>query len=188
MVIIQNHNTIYSSLLFLHSPFFTFNPTPSTCHSASFNFQPYSRGWSLTSKKPFLSYLICVKVRVGTREASSPDPLGQDITPVRTILHPLYSPPGLWNDLGLVILSQPADVLEANIGLACMPGPGDAFLLDQCLVAGWGEERFHSGISSTLQKTQVPLVDPQACRAALRTTKLGPWFQLHSSFICAGKV
>ena len=120
---------------------------------------------------------------MGARDASSPDPLVQDMTPVSTILHPLYSPPGLWDDLGLLILSQQADV-----SLACMPGPGDALILDQCLVAGWGEERFNSGMSSTLQKTQVPLVDSQACRAALRSTKLGPWFQLHSSFICAGKV
>ena len=29
-----------------------------TSYSASFNFQPYSRGWSLTSKKPFLSLII----------------------------------------------------------------------------------------------------------------------------------
>jgi hypothetical protein len=36
--------------------FFTLNHTPSILHSASFKFQPYSRGWSLTSKKPFLLY------------------------------------------------------------------------------------------------------------------------------------
>jgi hypothetical protein len=37
-----------------HPSFFTLKPTPSIIHSASFNFHPYSRGWSLTSKKPFL--------------------------------------------------------------------------------------------------------------------------------------
>ena len=49
--------TLHSSLLILRPPFFTRNPTPSILHSASFNFQPYSKGWSLTSKKPFLSIL-----------------------------------------------------------------------------------------------------------------------------------
>ena len=44
--------------------FFTLNPTPSILHSASFNFQPYSRGWSLTSKKPFLFCLINVTEHV----------------------------------------------------------------------------------------------------------------------------
>ena len=33
-------------------------PTPSARHSESLNFQPYSRGWSLMSKKPFLLFLI----------------------------------------------------------------------------------------------------------------------------------
>ena len=51
---IQKHITIHSSLLILHPPFFTLNPTPPILHSASFNFQPYSRGCSLTWKKPFL--------------------------------------------------------------------------------------------------------------------------------------
>jgi hypothetical protein len=37
-----------------HPSFFTLNPTPSILNSASFNFQPDSKGWSLTSKKPFL--------------------------------------------------------------------------------------------------------------------------------------
>ena len=44
-----------------HPSFFTLNLTPSILHSqssilhsSSFNFQPYSRGRSLTSKKPFL--------------------------------------------------------------------------------------------------------------------------------------
>ena len=38
--------------------FSTLNLTPFILHSGSFNFQPYSRGRSLTSKKPFLSIII----------------------------------------------------------------------------------------------------------------------------------
>ena len=49
---IQKNITLHSSLLFLHPPFFTLKP--STLHSSLFNFQPYSSGRSLTSKKPFL--------------------------------------------------------------------------------------------------------------------------------------
>jgi hypothetical protein len=47
---------IHSSLLILHPPLFAVNHTPFIIHSASFNFQPYSRGLSLTSKKSFLFY------------------------------------------------------------------------------------------------------------------------------------
>ena len=38
----------------LYPSFFTLNPTPFILHYAFFNFQSYSRGWSLTSKKSFL--------------------------------------------------------------------------------------------------------------------------------------
>ena len=49
---------ICSSLSILHPQFSTLNPTPSILHSASFNFQPYSRCRSLTLKKPILIYIF----------------------------------------------------------------------------------------------------------------------------------
>lgn len=39
---------------------------------------------------------------------------------------------------------------------------------------------------SELRKVEVPIVDKIDCQNRLRTSKLGPYFQLHSSFICAG--
>ena len=51
----QKHINIHSSLLILRPPFFTLNPTP---FSLFFNFKPFSRGWSLTSKKPFFGYIL----------------------------------------------------------------------------------------------------------------------------------
>jgi hypothetical protein len=50
--------TLISSLLNLHPPFITLNPTPFVIHPIFFNFQPHSRGWSLTSKKHFLLLFI----------------------------------------------------------------------------------------------------------------------------------
>ena len=44
----QKHITLHSSLLIM------INLLPPILHSASFNFQPYRRGRSLTLKKPFL--------------------------------------------------------------------------------------------------------------------------------------
>ena len=41
--------------------FFTLNLTPFILQFASFNFKPYSRGWSLTSKKPFLYTQLSVQ-------------------------------------------------------------------------------------------------------------------------------
>ena len=55
----QKKFTLYSSPLILHPSFFDLNPTPSILHPASINFHPYSSGWSLTLKKPFLFVLSC---------------------------------------------------------------------------------------------------------------------------------
>ena len=53
---IQKHITLHFSLLILHPPFFTLNPTRSILQSASFNFQPYNtivnRGRSLFLRNP----------------------------------------------------------------------------------------------------------------------------------------
>lgn len=37
-----------------------------------------------------------------------------------------------------------------------------------------------------LRKVELPVVDRTDCQNRLRTTRLGSYFQLHSSFICAG--
>ena len=39
---------------------------------------------------------------------------------------------------------------------------------------------------TTLRKVDLPIVDNASCQSRLRGTRLGPSFQLHSSFICAG--
>lgn len=37
-----------------------------------------------------------------------------------------------------------------------------------------------------LRKVALPLVDNASCQSALRSTRLGPYFRLHESFLCAG--
>lgn len=37
-----------------------------------------------------------------------------------------------------------------------------------------------------LRKVELPIVDRTDCQTRLRSTKLGQYFQLHGSFICAG--
>jgi hypothetical protein len=39
-----------------------------------------------------------------------------------------------------------------------------------------------------LKKVDLPVVPQDACLQALRKTRLGPYFKLHESFICAGGV
>jgi len=39
---------------------------------------------------------------------------------------------------------------------------------------------------SILKNVELPIISREKCMEALRTTRLGPKFELHKSFICAG--
>jgi len=46
-----------------------------------------------------------------------------------------------------------------------------------------GSERKYQ---AELRKIDLPIIDRESCQTRLRSTKLGQYFQLHGSFICAG--
>ena len=110
------------------------------------------------------------------------------------VIHPQYYPPGVFYDLALLQLDASADITKNNIGLECLPDSrGESYVVDQCVVTGWGKETFGaSGISAILKKIQVrsldhsfflpctlhrhcqvPLVDHLACQSQLQNQKLG---------------
>ena len=73
------------------------------------------------------------------------------------VIHPQYYPPGVFYDLALLQLDAAADITKNNIGLECLPDSrGESYVVDQCVVTGWGKETFGaSGISAILKKIQV---------------------------------
>ena len=106
------------------------------------------------------------------------------------VIHPQYYPPGVFYDLALLQLDASADITKNNIGLECIPDSrGESYVVDQCVVIGWGKETFGaSGISAILKKIQVrslkrsffylvqcqvPLVDHLVCQSQLQNQKLG---------------
>jgi hypothetical protein len=56
--------------------------------------------------------------------------------------------------------------------------------LIDCFVTSGKEGRYQV----ILKKVDVPVVPRDACLQSLRKTRLGPYFKLHESFICAGGV
>lgn len=70
----------------------------------------------------------------------------------------------------------------------CLPPPGAKFDNQRCTASGWGKDVF--GKAGTyqviLKKVELPMVPSDKCQTALKTTRLGPKFTLHNSFICAG--
>lgn len=100
-------------------------------------------------------------------------------------IHPQYNKGGdLYNDYALLRLRTPAE-LTYNVDTVCL---GTSFFSESCVVAGWGKDKFgkHGEYQRVLKKVEVPTWDNESCQNALRTTKLGRYFSLDWSFVCAG--
>ncbi|XP_011863971.1 PREDICTED: transmembrane protease serine 9-like isoform X2 [Vollenhovia emeryi] len=131
-------------------------------------------------------------------------------------VHPSYYGGGLFHDVAVLILAEPvtfsANVLPICLpeqGTVFLAG-------SRCYGLGWGSDSFgepqveltHFRVSllsayqkafvrnhvtesggqyqAELRKVNLPIVDQEDCQTRLRGTKLGQYFELHGSFICAG--
>lgn len=133
-----------------------------------------------------------LKVRLGEWDVNRDDEFYPFVeTNIRDIvLHPDFQPSSLINDLALLRLEQPIDGAQMpHIAPACLPAPDEHFNQQRCWVAGWGKDAFgqHGTFQSVLKKVDLPVVKRLDCENALRfETKLGKFFRLHSSALCAG--
>ncbi|KRT79654.1 Trypsin, partial [Oryctes borbonicus] len=100
----------------------------------------------------------------------------------KTILHPSYSNANLRNDIALIILDEPIKLVD-NIGLICIPPPSTSLGDVTCTVSTLNGD-FDDFNQIIL--IEIPIVPKQTCLKKLRSTRLGEFFQLHYSFVCAG--
>lgn len=101
------------------------------------------------------------------------------------IIHPDYRVDSLQNDIAILILSSPIEITE-NVNLICIPSPGIALDRKTCIVSAWNKNRFIKNPNSFLKLVVLSIVPRELCIESLRETRLGPYFQLHKSFLCAG--
>lgn len=103
------------------------------------------------------------------------------------IIHPQYHPEALINDIAILILETPFRLAE-NVGIICLPPPGGLYRnTTTCTVSGWGKNSWKKGTyQAVLKKIDISIVPKHQCIQSLRDAKLGPQFQLHPSFLCAG--
>ncbi|XP_028128366.1 phenoloxidase-activating factor 2 isoform X2 [Diabrotica virgifera virgifera] len=103
------------------------------------------------------------------------------------IFHEEFVPGILHNDVALLILDEAVNKAD-HIGTICLPPQNLKINSKNCFVTGWGQKDFgrKGKFQAILKKIELPTIDKRICQDALRTTRLGPKFGLHSSFMCAG--
>lgn len=136
-----------------------------------------------------------LKVRLGEWDVNRDDEFYPFVeTNVRDIIvHPEFQTASLVNDLALLRLERPVDAEQMpHVAPACLASQRDlaaASSAQRCWVAGWGKDAFGATgtFQSILKKVDLPVIGRHECENALRyQTKLGKFFRLHSSAICAG--
>ncbi|XP_076624033.1 inactive CLIP domain-containing serine protease A28 [Colletes latitarsis] len=155
-------------------------------------------GGSLITDKAVLTAAHCVAklensrlvARIGQFDLEK-QPSGQPVpyqeANVKTaVTHPSFYSAGLFHDIAVLILDKPVN-RSINARSICIPRQGSIFPAGtDCIGTGWGKNSFGGTYQTELRKVEVPIVDKTDCQSRLRATKLGPYFQLHSSFMCAG--
>lgn len=131
-----------------------------------------------------------LKIRAGewdtqTREELFPH---QDRYVSEIIIHENYYKGGLFNDVALLTLREPVELSEI-VNTACLPPQDYNFDGSRCFASGWGKDVWgkEGKYQVILKKVDLPIIPRTPCIERLRRTRLGNYFNLHASFICAGK-
>ncbi|XP_049883380.1 phenoloxidase-activating factor 2-like isoform X2 [Pectinophora gossypiella] len=112
----------------------------------------------------------------------------QDRDVAKIEVHKDFNKGNLFYDIALLFLSAPMD-LAPNVGVVCLPPPRERVPGGtRCFASGWGKDKFgkEGRYQVILKKVEIPVVERRACQESLRKTRLGRFFELHSSFMCAG--
>lgn len=103
------------------------------------------------------------------------------------IVHEQYNKGTLYNDVALLFTEERFEWAE-NIRPICLPGSEINFDHERCIATGWGKDKFgrDGKYQVILKKIDLPVVPHALCTQYLRQTRLGYYYELHPSALCAG--
>ncbi|XP_034473436.1 phenoloxidase-activating factor 2 [Drosophila innubila] len=157
----------------------------------------YECGGAIITPEVILTAAHCVHnkeaktliVRAGEWDTQTKgEPIPHEDRYVKEIIyHEQFNKGSLYNDVALLFLESPLNFQE-NIQPVCLPNSGEQFDYDRCFATGWGKNKFGKDgeYQVILKKIDLPVVERTTCQNNLRNTRLGKYFVLHDSFICAG--
>ncbi|XP_025986900.1 uncharacterized protein LOC105197529 isoform X2 [Solenopsis invicta] len=108
---------------------------------------------------------------------------------VSVFIHPEFYAGTLDNDIAILKLDHDVDFAKnPHISAACLPDKLDDFTGTRCWTTGWGKDAFgdYGKYQNILKEVDVPVVSNHVCEQQMRRTRLGPGFNLHPGFVCAG--
>lgn len=110
----------------------------------------------------------------------------QDRSVALIFRHTRFEAATLINDIALVIVKQPFELTQ-TVNTICLPKPNfSAKHNTKCTASGWGINVGDGKYQSILRKVDVPYVARRECQQKLRRTRLGVFYRLHRSLVCAG--
>lgn len=112
----------------------------------------------------------------------------QDRFVSNVIVHKNYQRSTLINDIALLIINEPFQ-LTITVNTICLP-PLNLKIEPNtiCIASGWGKISFDRAdrYQPILKKVNLPIIASNECEQSFRNTRLGRYYRLHHSFVCAG--
>uniref|UniRef100_T1JCX9 Peptidase S1 domain-containing protein n=1 Tax=Strigamia maritima TaxID=126957 RepID=T1JCX9_STRMM len=123
-----------------------------------------------------------VQVLLGAHDYLGPSIFHLYYAVKKFIVHPNYNPTDLINDIALVKLHLAVNNSNPTTVPPCFPRPDINYTAQLAFVSGWGRigEGEESPVSSTLLKTNLPIISNWQCRLAFGVNVI------LSSLICGG--